>query len=361
MKGPRATYRLAISLGVIIVVASWLTFNLFQFDTWQNMHFLWALLCVPAMLAWAFIGRKQQHQQVRTAGLQLFGPAKTNFYGHLMDALFVGRVLAIALLIMAFARPQHQRDEKTQYAEGIDIVIAMDLSLSMMSKDFKQNRLDAARRTAIQFVKDRPQDRFGLVAYAGNAMTLSPLTADHLLIEQQIKSCDWRMMKEPGTAIGLGLGFAVNRLRESDAPSKVIILLTDGENNVRAYPPLSFAQTAKQFGVRVYTIGVGTRGTAMSPVDRIGTRLIYDEMEVAIDEETLQSIAELTGGAYFRATNEKKLESIYREIDKLEKSRVETFVFADPEEHFSFFVWFALALLGLELLLRQTLLKSAVR
>jgi Ca-activated chloride channel family protein len=343
---------------ITVALAAWLVYD--DYEQWANPEWLWALLVIPALTAVSLFWGGNKVPRVKASGLKLFGPGSDNLLFYLRDTLVIFRMIALATILMALARPQMTFSEESQTSEGIDIVLAMDLSSSMLAQDFKPNRLAAAKETAIAFVKGRPTDRFGLVAYAGVAQTLSPLTTDHAMIQRQLASCDVGLLSEDGTALGLGLGYAVNRLRESEAPSKVIILLTDGVNNIRAYPPMTFAQTAKQFGARVYTIGVGSMTTAKVPVSRTASgRWVYDTRPVEIDEKTLTEIADLTGGKYFRADNIAKLKEIYREIDKLEKIKIETNIFIDPQEEFLPFVLIALAFLFIEFVLRHTLFRSA--
>ncbi len=347
-----------IVLVTVLIGATYLLTNE-MFDQWAQADWLWALIAIPVVTAVALFWGTNRVPAVKTSSLKLFGPGGNSVLYYLRDSLLVLRVIALAALIFAFARPQMKFSEESQSTEGIDIVIAMDLSSSMLAQDFNPNRLAAAKETAIAFVEGRKSDRFGLVAYAGNAQTLSPLTSNRNVIMQQLAACDIGLMSEDGTAIGLGLGYAVNRLRESEAPSKVIILLTDGVNNVRSYPPLTYAQTAKQFGARVYTIGVGSNGTARVPVGILPNgRYAYDSRPVEIDEETLRDIAQMTGGKYYRATDISKLKEIYAEIDELEKIKIETNVFIDPQEEFFIFALIALILLGAEFLTRHIVYRT---
>jgi Ca-activated chloride channel family protein len=343
---------------IAVALATWVVYD--DYEQWANVEALWALLVIPALAAVSLFWGWNKTPAIKTSSLKLFGPGSNNLLFYLRDILVMFRMIALAAILMAVARPQMTFSEESQTSEGIDIVLSMDLSSSMLAQDFKPNRLAAAKETAIAFVKSRKSDRFGLVAYAGVAQTLSPLTTDHDMIIRQLIGCEVGLLSEDGTALGLGLGYAVNRLRESEAPSKVIILLTDGVNNVRAYPPLTFAQTAKQFGARVYTIGVGSMTNAKVPVSRTASgRWIYDTRPVEIDEETLTEIASLTGGKYFRADNISKLKEIYREIDELEKIKIETNIFIDPQEEFFPFVLIALNFLANEFILRHTLFRSA--
>ena len=268
--------------------------------------------------------------------------------------------LALAFVFTALARPQSsQMFQQPSQNLGIDLMMALDISTSMLARDLKPNRLEALKEVATDFVAQRAMDRLGLVIYAGEAYSPVPLTTDQSLLSQQISALHHEML-EGGTAIGMGLSTAVNRLVESTAKSKVIILLTDGENNGGMVDPVQAAELAASLGVKVYTIGLGTNGMASTPVmkDPRGN-LIYQPRPVTIDEELLQRIASITGGQYFRATDNESLVQIYESIDQLEKSEIEGFEFYRYTEHFSIFLYLALACIGLELLLNFVLLKTA--
>ena len=268
--------------------------------------------------------------------------------------------LALAFVFTALARPQSsQMFQQPSQNLGIDLMMALDISTSMLARDLKPNRLEALKEVATDFVAQRAMDRLGLVIYAGEAYSPVPLTTDQSLLSQQISALHHEML-EGGTAIGMGLSTAVNRLVESTAKSKVIILLTDGENNGGMVDPVQAAELAASLGIKVYTIGLGTNGMASTPVmkDPRGN-LIYQPRPVTIDEELLQRIASITGGQYFRATDNESLVQIYDSIDQLEKSEIEGFEFYRYTEHFSIFLYLALACIGLELLLNFVLLKTA--
>ncbi|HOK51347.1 MAG TPA: VWA domain-containing protein [Bacteroidales bacterium] len=267
---------------------------------------------------------------------------------HLAFAL---QMLALVLIIIALARPQSTNRWKNVTSEGIDIVITLDISGSMLAADFKPNRLEAAKDVGAEFIAGRPNDRIGLVVFAAESFTQCPLTTDHATLLNLMKNIKMGMIDD-GTAIGMGLATAVNRLRNSKSPSKVIILLTDGVNNQGSIAPMTAAEIAKAFGIRVYTIGVGTRGMAPYPVQTpFGTQ--YQDMEVEIDEPLLQQIAQLTGGKYFRATNNQKLREIYKEIDRMEKTRVEIKEYKKREEEFFKFGMAAFILLLGSFAIRQ--------
>ena len=268
--------------------------------------------------------------------------------------------LALAFVFTALARPQSsQMFQQPSQNLGIDLMMALDISTSMLARDLKPNRLEALKEVATDFVAQRAMDRLGLVIYAGEAYSPVPLTTDQSLLSQQISALHHEML-EGGTAIGMGLSTAVNRLVESTAKSKVIILLTDGENNGGMVDPVQAAELAASLDIKVYTIGLGTNGMASTPVmkDPRGN-LIYQPRPVTIDEELLQRIARITGGQYFRATDNESLVQIYESIDQLEKSEIEGFEFYRYTEHFSIFLYLALACIGLELLLNFVLLKTA--
>ncbi|MBN31866.1 MAG: aerotolerance regulator BatA [Crocinitomicaceae bacterium] len=269
------------------------------------------------------------------------------------------RTLTIGMLTIAAARPQSSSSVEDLTREGIDIVLSMDLSASMLSKDFDPNRLEASKVVATNFVDDRPNDRIGVVAYEGEAFTQIPLTTDQRIVMNGISELRTGLL-EGGTAIGMGLATAVNRLKTSEAESKVIILLTDGVNNAGKIEPLDAAQLAKLNDIRVYTIGVGTIGKARSPVAKVGNQFQYDWVEVEIDETVLRGIAKVTGGRYFRATNEEKLASIYTEIDELEKTRFNVLRYNQKTEEFLPFGIAAVLVFFLEFLLRQFAIRTLI-
>ena len=269
------------------------------------------------------------------------------------------RTLTIGLLTIAAARPQSSSSVEDLTREGIDIVLSMDLSASMLSKDFDPNRLEASKTVATDFVNDRPNDRIGVVAYEGEAFTQIPLTTDQRVVMNSIGELQTGLL-EGGTAIGMGLATAVNRLKDSEAESKVVILLTDGVNNAGKIEPLDAAQLAKLNDIRVYTIGVGTIGKARSPVAKMGDKFQYDWVEVEIDETVLRDIAKLTGGRYFRATNGEKLASIYTEIDELEKTRFNVLRYNQKTEEFLPYGIAAVLAFFIEFLLRQFAIRTLI-
>lgn len=285
-----------------------------------------------------------------------FYGVKTSLRVLLRHLPFVLRCIAVALLVVAIARPQSTNIEKNVNAEGIDIVLSIDVSGSMLARDFKPDRLGAAKDLGIKFISGRKTDRMGLVIFAGESFTLCPITTDHVTLINMFRDISLGVL-EDGTAIGSGLATAITRLKDSEAKSKVVILLTDGVNNRGEIAPLTAAEIAKSFGIRVYTIGVGSYGTASYPVQTpFGTR--YQDMKVEIDEELLTNIAKSTGGEYFRATNNKALEEVYERINKLEKSKIEVTEYSKRVEEYHIYALIALVLIVVEVVLRRTYLRS---
>ena len=282
---------------------------------------------------------------------------KTMGFQSIPEIPFALRTLALGLLALASAQPQSSSSVEDLTREGIDIVLSMDLSASMLSKDFEPDRLEASKKVAMQFVEERPTDRIGVVAYEGEAFTQIPLTTDQRVVLNGIEQLQTGLL-EGGTAIGMGLATAVNRLKSSEAESKVVILLTDGVNNSGKIEPMDAAQLAKLNNIRVYTIGVGSIGKARSPVRKVGNTYQYDWIEVEIDEDILRNIAKMTGGRYFRATNEEKLAGIYREIDQLEKTRFNVLRYNQKTEEFLPFGLAAALALLIEFILNQFFIRT---
>lgn len=332
--------------------------NLFNGIEFANKGFFWLLIIIPLMIAWYIWRNRKLQGSMRMSAVKGFISGKRNNYAVLRHYGIVLRVLALAALIIALARPQSAFSWQNSTTEGIDIVIATDISGSMLAEDLKPNRLEAGKNIAIDFIKDRPEDRIGLVIFSGESFTQCPLTIDHDVLINLFKDISNGMV-EDGTAIGMGLATAVNRLKDSEAKSKVVILLTDGSNTTGSIPPLTAAEIAKQMKVRVYTIGVGTKGYAPYPVKTpFGTQ--YQQVPVTIDEGVLSKIANVTGGKYFRATNNEKLKQIYQQIDQLEKAKIAVTQYHKKTERFLPFALIALALLLLEFLLRNTVFKGAL-
>lgn len=321
-----------------------------------NPHFLWLLFVLLPMVGLYVLRVLRGGAAIRIStveGLLKVRPTARYYLRHLP---FVLQCCAVALLIIALARPQSSEHGSTSKTEGIDIMLAIDVSGSMLARDFKPDRITAAREVAASFIADRPSDRIGLVIFAGESFTQSPLTTDKtalLNLLGQIKSG----VIEDGTAIGNGLATSVNRLRESDAKSKVVILLTDGVNNSGQIAPLTAADIALSYGIKVYTIGVGTEGMAPYPMIDMWGNVSYQPQKVEIDEQVLTDIASRTGGKYFRATDKEKLRAIYKEINDLERTEIDTNEFTRYSEEFVRFALWALLLLAAEFLLRTLWLK----
>lgn len=334
-----------------------------MFDSieFSQPQFFWLFLALPVAIAWYIWKRKKQTPAVKLSSLKGF-KVERSFLPKLRPFLFLLRLAALAALITAMARPQTTDvSTKTKSTRGIDIIIAIDVSASMLAKDLRPNRLEALKLVAADFIKGRPNDRIGLVEYAGESYTKTPITSDKSIVLSSLNSIRYNNIIEGGTAIGMGLSTSVNRLKDSKALSKVIILMTDGVNNAGFIDPKIASELALEFGIKTYTIGVGTNGTALSPVARNSNgSFVYDNVPVEIDEDLLKEIAEVTGGKYFRATNNKKLKDIYDEIDKLEKTEVEEFKYTNYEEKYRPLILLAGILLLLELLLKYTLFRSFV-
>jgi Ca-activated chloride channel family protein len=330
---------------------------------WNNFEFthpqfLWLLLIVPLLAIRYFLVRKKDSATLTLSSTQSFKPT---ILSRLKPLLNILRLLAISALIVALARPRNVSvSSRINANKGIDIVMAIDVSASMLAKDLKPYRLEALKIVATDFVNQRPNDRIGIVVYAGESFTQTPITSDKRIVKNTIRKIQWGQM-DGGTAIGMGLGSAVNRLKESKAKSKVIILLTDGVNNTGFVDPKTATELAKGLGIKTYTIGIGTNGTALFPVSKDATgKLIFQNAPVEIDEELLKYIAQETGGKYFRATNNSKLKAIYAEINKLEKTEIEEYKYYNYDEKYRSLVILAGLLLMIEMLLRFTLYRSFI-
>jgi len=329
--------------------------------TFLNKEFFWLLLALPLVIVWYVFKHKQQNAELKISSLKGF-KITNSWLPKLKHLLFALRLLALGILIVALARPRtSETNTKTKTTRGIDIVMAIDVSASMLAKDLKPNRLEALKNVASKFIKGRPNDRIGLVEYAGESYTKTPITSDKSIVLNSLDDIKYNTIIEGGTAIGMGLATAVNRLKDSKAKSKVIILLTDGVNNSGVLNPKIASELAVEFKIKVYTIGIGTNGMALSPVSTLSNgRFQYDRVQVEIDEDLLKDIAKVTGGQYFRATNNQKLEQIYTEINKLEKTEIDEIKFTTYQEHFRPFVWIAGLILLIEFLVRITLFRSFV-
>jgi Ca-activated chloride channel family protein len=320
---------------------------------------LWLLLLVPAiMLAYFFYLRDHRSATMLHTSHAKPGELPATLKTKLRDLPVILRAAALSLMIIAMARPQSKKSWQDIQTEGIDIMLSMDISASMLAQDLKPNRLDASKEVAKEFIDARPDDRIGLVIFSGESFTQCPLTSDHAVLKNIFTEVKTGMLAD-GTAIGLGLANAVSRIKSSKAKSKVIILLTDGVNNAGNISPSLAAEAAKPWGIRIYTIGVGTRGMAYSPVAIYPNgEYVYDYVQCDIDEATLKSISGMTGGKYFRATNRQSLKKIYEEIDKMEKSIVYERHFSKKSEWFFPFALLALILLIIEFTVSKTYLRS---
>lgn len=323
--------------------------------TFNNPEYLFLLLLLIPIVFWYI---KEMHKS--DASLQIsthrnLQTMQTSYKVKLLHVPFILRSLAIALIIFALARPQASNSWRTESTEGIDIMMALDISGTMMAEDLKPNRLKASKDVATEFILSRPNDNIGLVVFAGESFTQCPLTTDHAVLVNLFNAIDYGLI-EDGTAIGLGLANAINRIKDSKAKSKVIILLTDGSNNRGDIAPITAAEIAKSFGIRIYAIGVGSYGQVRIPV-QTPMGLQYQVLDSEFDEKSLQEIAGMTGGHYFRATNNAKLRNIYQEIDKMEKTKINVREYNKKNEEFFVFAIVAFLLLLTEILLRNTILK----
>jgi Ca-activated chloride channel family protein len=319
--------------------------NFFSDITFLYPWLLYSLIILPVLIFWHYKQSKKQQTELRISTLAGLSNYQASTKQKLRHLPYILRLITIGLLIVCLARPQSSSRSKDVTTEGIDIMLAMDISGSMLAEDFKPNRIEAAKKVAI-----------GLVIFSGESFTQCPLTTDHAVVKNQLAALQSGMVAD-GTAIGEGFATAVNRLKDSKAKSKVIILLTDGVNNSGSIAPITAAEIAKTFGIRTYCIGVGTIGTAPYPM-KTPFGIQYQQMEVQIDEATMTSIAEVTGGKYFRATNNKSLKKIYDDIDKLEKTKIEVTEFSRHAEEFLPFAIVAAILLLLEIVLRYTVFRS---
>ena len=321
--------------------------------------FFWLLLIIPLMVAYYWWRNSKLQGTLGMSTTKSFALAHKSQMHIFRHYSIVLRCLAFIAIIVALARPQSAMSWENETTEGIDIMIASDISGSMLSEDFKPNRLEAGKNIAIDFFKARPDDRIGLVIFSGESFTQCPLTIDHDVLINLFADIHNGMIDD-GTAIGMGLATAINRLKDSEAKSKVIILLTDGVNNTGSIPPITAAEIAKQFNIRVYTVGIGTNGSAPYPVkDQFGNTH-YQMIPVDVDEKTLTQIADITGGKYFRARNNTELTQIYSQIDKMEKVKIAVTQYHKKTERYLPIAIIALILLSLEFLLSNTIFKGAI-
>lgn len=324
--------------------------------TFANPELLFLLILLVPAVVWYIWKNKSSEASLQISSINGFKTSNSSFKYYMRHALFAFRIIAMALLIMALARPQSTENWKDETTEGIDIVMALDISSSMLARDFDPNRLEASKSIAREFIQDRSNDRIGLVVFSGESFTQCPLTTDHNVLLNLFEDIESGMV-EDGTAIGMGLATALNRLKDSDTESKVVILLTDGVNNMGSISPFTASEIAKSFDIRVYTIGVGSQGKAPYPVNTpYGVR--YKDMKVEIDEEVLGQIAAETEGEYFRATDNQKLKNIYQQIDEMEKSRIEVKEYSERSEEYLGFALIAGILLLIEIVSKSTLIKS---
>ena len=329
--------------------------------TFLNPEFFWLFSILPLLIVWYFFKHKEEKPTLKISSLKGFS-ASSSLLPKLKPLLFVMRLLALSLLIVALARPRSvDVSNKTNSTNGIDIVIASDVSGSMLAKDLQPNRMEALKRVAANFVEERITDRIGVVVYASEAYTKTPVTSDKAVVLQAISDIKYDNVLQDGTGIGMGLATSVNRLKDSKAKSKIIILMTDGVNNAGFLDPKTAAEIAADLGIKVYTIGIGTNGNALFPYDYAPNGgFLYKMMPVQIDEQLMKQIAQKTGGKYFRATDNSGLERIYKEINKLEKTKVDELKFVNYDEKFHPLVWLAGLLLLIEVLLRNTIFRSFI-
>lgn len=331
-------------------------FKNIEYIDFARPDLLYLLLILPILLAWYIYKYSRSQPTVQVSSVDPFVGQPRSWRLWLVHIMFALRILALALIILAIARPQSSLRREDITVEGIDIMIAFDISGSMLAEDFKPNRIEAAKNLGIEFIQNRPNDRIGLVVFAGESYTQCPLTTDHAVLINLFRDLKQGVITD-GTAIGDGLAIAVDRLRNSKAVSKVIILLTDGVNNMGSVSPLTAAEMAKLYGIRVYSIGVGSVGNAPYPVQTpFGKQ--YQMVEVKIDEDMLREISQMTDGKYFRATNNERLKAVYEEIDQLEKTKIDVTEYRKRVEEFRPLALLALLLLLAELVLRYTVFRT---
>lgn len=333
-------------------------FNDIVFAAPENFFLL--LLLIPVVVWYLYNHNRYQPELNYSTIVPFIKTERKGIRVYLRHFPLVTRVMALVFLVIVLARPQSVNRWNTESVEGIDIMLALDISGSMLAMDFSPNRIEASKNVATEFIAGRPNDRIGLVLFGGESFTQCPLTTDHAILMNMVNDTDIGIIDDQSTAIGLGLANAVRRLKDSDALSRVIILVTDGENNAGSIDPMTAAEIATTYSVRIYTIGVGTRGMAPMPVRDIYGRLQYQQMEVNIDETMLENIAELTNGKYFRAVNNEALKEIYNEIDQLEKTRIDVEQHSKRYEQFRIFGFVALAFLLMEFFLRNIILRGVL-
>tara|TARA_B100001113_G_scaffold84830_1_gene67562 strand:- start:461 stop:1459 length:999 start_codon:yes stop_codon:yes gene_type:complete len=326
-----------------------------------NPEYFFLLALIPIVVLWNYFNKNKINNSIRFPNTNAF-EGINNFYSILKSSLKIMRLVSLVLIIIALARPQViDTSTRVKTNSGIDIIMAIDVSASMLAKDLKPNRLDALKNVADEFIKNRVSDRIGLVEYAGESYTKTPLTTDKSIILQSLREIKYNNIIEGGTAIGMGLATSVNRIKDSKAKSKVIILLTDGVNNAGFIDPITAAELAKEFQIKIYSIGLGTNGLALSPVGiDVRGKFNYANVQVEIDEKLLTQISEMTGGKYFRATDNNRLEEIYSDINKLERTEIEEFKYYSVDEKFRYFLVPAILLIVFELVMKFTILRSFI-
>ena len=333
-------------------------FSYFNDIQFAEKHWFWLFLILPVLITWYLIKLKTNEGELNFSSFTLFSGIKSSLKAKFRHVLFLLRLVCLSLLILAIARPQSRSSWKDTKTEGIDIVVSLDVSLSMLAKDFKPNRIEVAKDVLADFINARPNDKIGLVIFGGEAFTQCPLTSDHKIIKNMLVDIKAGMLDQ-GTAIGLGIGDGVARVKDSKAKSKVVILISDGKSNVGEIAPLTAAEIAKTFGVRVYCIGVGSKGKALQPVALYPNgEMEYDYVDVDIDEDVMNEISNMTGGKYFRATDKESLEKVYKEIDKMEKTIISEQSFSNKAEHFLPLAIAAAICLLLEFLLKRFVFKA---
>jgi Ca-activated chloride channel homolog len=321
-------------------------------------HYFYLLLLIIPAIVWYVYRHNRLQSDLQISSILPYTKIKKSIRVYFRHLPFILRMFIFSLLIAVLARPQSTNHWQNETVEGIDIMISLDISGSMLAGDFSPNRIEASKDVASEFVSGRPNDRIGVVLFGGESFTLCPLTTDHTALINLLHGVKVGVIEDQSTAIGLGLANAVKRLKDSNAKSRVVILVTDGVNNAGSVDPLTAAEIAKTFGIRVYTIGVGTIGTAPYPVQDLFGNIYYQQMNVEIDEGMLKQISSMTNGAYFRATNNQKLKEIYRDIDQLEKSKIDVKQYSRKYEEYRIFAFAALFLLLLEIFIRNTVLRS---
>lgn len=320
-------------------------------------EYLWLFLVYLPLIVWYICKQRNARPSMSISSVKPFAGMPVTYKSWLRHALFILRLGAIGCIIIVLARPQIKDNWRTTSTEGTDIILAMDTSTSMLARDFNPDRLEASKAVAQQFVAGRESDNIGVVIFAGESMTGMPMTVDHAPVQNYIAGIQTEMLTD-GTAIGDGIATSLNRLKEGKAKSKSIILLTDGSNNTGVVSPMTAAEIAKEMGVKIYTVGIGTNGNAPFPTLDMFGRITYVPQPVVIDETTLKNIAELTGGKYFRATSNEVFKEVFQEIDQLEKTTMDVRHFSHTEDNYMIWAWLAFALFCMDLLLRYTVLRS---